>query len=68
MQLRYYRELELEHMCKEAQKLRETCSDLEDALHEIENYLAHLQNMAVEVSYRGGFPQMVWKNPRKNGI
>ena len=50
MQLRYYRELELEHMCKEAQKLRETCSDLEDALHEIENYLAHLQNMAVEVS------------------
>ena len=48
-QLRYYREVELEHMVKEAKKLRETATDMNEALTEVEGYAAQLKNLAVEV-------------------
>ena len=38
------------HMCKEAKKLRESATDMNEALGEVEGYLAQLKNLAVEVS------------------
>ena len=49
-QLRYYREVELEHICTEARKLRESATDMTEAISEVENFLAQLKNLAVEVS------------------
>ena len=48
-QLRDYRETELEHIHKEASKLREVATDVNEALNEVENYLATLQNLQIEV-------------------
>ncbi len=48
-QLRYYRETELEHIQKEAVKLRENATDVNEAMGEIEGYLGQLRNLAIEV-------------------
>ncbi len=49
-QLRYYRETELEHISKEATKLREVATDVSEALNEVEGYMASLKNLQIEVS------------------
>ena len=48
--MRYYREVELEHIRKDARLLRQNATDIKDAMMDIENYLAQLKNIAVEVS------------------
>ena len=47
-QLRSYREAELAYIHEEATRLRTTATDINEVLHEVENYLALLRNMAVE--------------------
>ncbi|KAK2145131.1 hypothetical protein LSH36_700g01069 [Paralvinella palmiformis] len=46
--LRYYREAELRHMKQSAKKLRESATDIKEALDEVEGYLAQLNNLATE--------------------
>jgi len=48
--MRYYREVELEHIRKDARLLRLNATDIKDAMMDIEMYLAQLKNIAVEVS------------------
>ena len=48
-QLQYYREVELKHIFKEARKLREAATDVSDVLGEVENFMAQLKNLAIEV-------------------
>ena len=47
--LRGYRESELQSVMAAAQKLRESATDVNEALSEMEGYAARLKNMAVEV-------------------
>lgn len=49
LQLRQYRSTELRYIVGEATKLRETATDINEALAEVENYLASLKNMSIEV-------------------
>ena len=48
-QLRIYRESELDHIVAEATKLRESATDVSEALHEADNYLQLLKSLSIEV-------------------
>ena len=48
-QLKYFRETELDHIRKEATRLREVATDVTEAMNECENYLAALKNLQIEV-------------------
>ena len=50
-QLRFYRESEMYHIRKDAAKLRESATDINEALAAAETYLAQLGNLAIEVRY-----------------
>ena len=47
--MRYFRETELDHIRKEATKLREVATDVKEAMVEVETYLASLKNLQIEV-------------------
>lgn len=49
LQLRQFRSTELQYVVEEATKLRETATDINEALAEVENYLACLKNLTIEV-------------------
>lgn len=49
LQLRQFRLTELRYIVEEATKLRETATNIDEALVEVENYLASLKNLAIEV-------------------
>ena len=47
--MRKYRESELQTISRSAWKLRESATDVNEALSEIEGYLARLKTLAIEV-------------------
>lgn len=49
IQMRQFRISEMGYIVDEASKLRETATDIDDALAEVESYLATLKNLSVEV-------------------
>lgn len=54
-QMRYYRDTELEHIRKSCLKLRESATDVTDAMGDVEGYLALLKNLAVEVIHLSSY-------------
>ena len=65
--LRLFREAELVYIGKSARKLRETSTDIKEALSEAETFLALLKNLATEVRQRPGdyvtVMPVFWKFP-----
>lgn len=49
IQMRQFRISEMTYIVDEAGKLRETATDIDDALTEVESYLATLKNLSLEV-------------------
>lgn len=52
LQLRQFRLTELRYIVEEATKLRETATNIDEALVDVENYLASLKNLTIEVLWR----------------
>jgi hypothetical protein len=52
---RYYRQVELLALAAEAGTLRESATDVGEALVKIDGFLATLKNLAVEVNYISNF-------------
>ncbi len=51
--LRYYREIELTHIRRHALAVRENARSIEDAMADVDSYLAQLKALAVEVNSLG---------------
>jgi len=51
IQMRKYRISEMSYIVDEAGKLRETATDIDDALADVEMYLATLKNLSIEVQW-----------------
>ena len=57
-QLRAFRKAELVYIREEATRLRTEATDVNEAMSEVENILALIRNMAVEVAYVIHMPEL----------
>ena len=57
-QLRAFRKAELVYIREEATRLRTEATDVNEAMSEVENILALIRNMAVEVAYVIYMPEL----------